>query len=314
MSDDFFADLHKDIETTRPEPKPETFKCASCGGSGRFYSNRTGRDIGECFSCKGSGEHRLSPHDQRKRKASRAKAKVTQANNEAERRMTFDADYPGAREAMRGIEGWARDGFGEFIRSMNDELSGRCKPTPKMLASILRTVAKCDRNAVALVDGWRLDDQPEFRIELVTIAKTKADERQARAEARAEQNKLDAAPIHTLFDKAKARGIKKPGYNLGNIRVTLAPAHGRNAGCLYVKFFGEYAGKIKDGVFMPYSLSTEDRAEVLKELRAMAEDPEGAAMRHGRETGSCSVCGRTLTVKASIEAGIGPVCATKWFG
>jgi hypothetical protein len=37
-----------------------------------------------------------------------------------------------------------------------------------------------------------------------------------------------------------------------------------------------------------------------------------AAVRYGRQTGRCSCCGRELTNKASIDAGIGPICASKW--
>lgn len=35
------------------------------------------------------------------------------------------------------------------------------------------------------------------------------------------------------------------------------------------------------------------------------------AKKYGRETGTCVRCGITLTNPASVEAGIGPICATK---
>jgi hypothetical protein len=37
-----------------------------------------------------------------------------------------------------------------------------------------------------------------------------------------------------------------------------------------------------------------------------------AAQAYGRRTGRCAVCARTLTNPTSIEAGIGPVCATRF--
>jgi hypothetical protein len=37
-----------------------------------------------------------------------------------------------------------------------------------------------------------------------------------------------------------------------------------------------------------------------------------AAKKYGQETGQCLVCGRTLTNPDSIEAGIGPVCASRF--
>lgn len=36
------------------------------------------------------------------------------------------------------------------------------------------------------------------------------------------------------------------------------------------------------------------------------------AKRFGKKTGHCVCCGRLLTVKASVEAGIGPVCQEKY--
>jgi hypothetical protein len=47
-------------------------------------------------------------------------------------------------------------------------------------------------------------------------------------------------------------------------------------------------------------------------LQVIAADPRGEAIRFGQRTGTCSCCGRELTKHASIEAGIGPICAQKW--
>jgi hypothetical protein len=53
--------------------------------------------------------------------------------------------------------------------------------------------------------------------------------------------------------------------------------------------------------------------EALEMLFAATEDEAKAmGMTYCQEVGRCCVCGRTLTVKGSIEAGIGPVCARKW--
>jgi hypothetical protein len=43
-------------------------------------------------------------------------------------------------------------------------------------------------------------------------------------------------------------------------------------------------------------------------LRAIAEDPYGAAARYGQELGVCGRCGRTLTDATSRDLGIGPEC------
>lgn len=47
-------------------------------------------------------------------------------------------------------------------------------------------------------------------------------------------------------------------------------------------------------------------------LALIAEDPKAAAIRYGKEIGRCGICHRRLTVKASREAGIGPICAEKF--
>lgn len=46
-------------------------------------------------------------------------------------------------------------------------------------------------------------------------------------------------------------------------------------------------------------------------LRRIAEDPQAASTRFGRETGRCGRCNTLLTDDASRAAGIGPVCASK---
>jgi len=44
----------------------------------------------------------------------------------------------------------------------------------------------------------------------------------------------------------------------------------------------------------------------------VAADPLAAAIAHGKETGQCSCCGKTLTKQESIDLGIGPICRQKW--
>ncbi len=51
-----------------------------------------------------------------------------------------------------------------------------------------------------------------------------------------------------------------------------------------------------------------EQAEVL----AVASDPHNAAIAYGRRTGNCAICGRELTNHASIDLGIGPICAEKY--
>lgn len=113
------------------------------------------------------------------------------------------------------------------------------------------------------------------------------------------------------FTKAKDSGLKKPALIVGPFKVSVAPEHGRNAGYLYVKHHGEYAGKIAPtGVFSPAYGVAQD---VVDGLAAIGNDPLAEAVKHGKETGQCACCGRQLTDPESVARGIGPICAEKWF-
>jgi hypothetical protein len=76
--------------------------------------------------------------------------------------------------------------------------------------------------------------------------------------------------------------------------------------------FGKWAGwtflKIQVGPkrWAPVDYKGEMFAGVMSAIEA---DPKHFAVMYGRKTGRCSICGRTLTNKKSIKAGIGPVCA-----
>lgn len=131
-----------------------------------------------------------------------------------------------------------------------------------------------------------------------------------RAQREVEAKSVNLQPIIDMFTNARDRGYKRPIYRAEGLKISMAPDLGRNAGALYVKTIdGEYVGKVFEGRFFPTREATEEhKAAVL----TIAENPRDAAVRHGKLTGSCSCCGRKLTNKVSIEAGIGPICAQSW--
>lgn len=49
----------------------------------------------------------------------------------------------------------------------------------------------------------------------------------------------------------------------------------------------------------------------LEAVKVVAGDPKAAALAYALESGNCSRCGRLLTVPASLNAGMGPECASK---
>ena len=119
---------------------------------------------------------------------------------------------------------------------------------------------------------------------------------------------VDLSNIVAIFDKAH-EAIKTPKFRFEDLVISRAPDAGANAGALYVKVGGEYMGKVKEGKFFGIRFTPED---TLSKLKQIAESPLSAAVAYGRRTGACACCGRELTVHASIERGIGPICAERF--
>ena len=136
--------------------------------------------------------------------------------------------------------------------------------------------------------------------------------------ARPRRAKAPTTPVNIVqcramleaFLKAQESGLKRPRLHIGDMVFSLAPSHGKNAGCIYIKMNGVYMGKITpDGDF--YSSQDASEGEI-EEIVATCEKPFEGAVMHGKDTGQCACCGRELTNPESIERGIGPVCAGKW--
>jgi hypothetical protein len=143
---------------------------------------------------------------------------------------------------------------------------------------------------------------------LETARRMIAKREEARAAAAVRRAPVSLKGIETAFAKALEAGKKQPILRMpGGLKLSYAKAASVNAGAIYVKRTGgEYLGKIVQGEFRPvYACTDADKAALLE----AAEDPLAAAVRYGRETSSCSCCGRELTDPVSIERGIGPICA-----
>lgn len=123
--------------------------------------------------------------------------------------------------------------------------------------------------------------------------------------------KVDLSRIREMFEVAVSNGHQKPVYRAEGLKISLAPATGRNAGALYVVVIDDdaYQGKV-DGV--TFKAVREAAASTVDALHRIAANPMEAAVRYGQKTGKCSCCGRKLTNKVSIEMGIGPICAETW--
>jgi hypothetical protein len=129
-----------------------------------------------------------------------------------------------------------------------------------------------------------------------------------KAKAPAAETEITVEAIAKSFATAREHGIATPKLRLGAFLFSRAPDTGKNAGAIYVKTAAghEYLGKVVAGKFVA-SMSCD--APTTAEIVAVAADPSSAAKAYGAKTKKCSCCGRTLTAGASVELGIGPICA-----
>ncbi len=266
------------------EPRQWTEKCRKCGGSGRY--NATSTHGSRCFECDGVGTKtfRTSPEQRSKAKASSQARKAKTAQEIA------DAACAALKAADPVVYEW-------------------------LLANVERNTFATDlwnklRHYGALTGG---------QIDAVKRGIARDAERKVEAEARAAAAPTaDTAGIDRLklaFDtaiknaQAKGRGLKMPRITIGGIVIKPAKATSSNPGALYVTERGEYLGKIQGGRFFGVRECTEAQE---KKVLAFVADPKAAAIAYGIETGVCCICNATLTNKASIEAGIGPICSEKF--
>ncbi|ARK07506.1 hypothetical protein LAV_00131 [Sphingobium phage Lacusarx] len=131
-----------------------------------------------------------------------------------------------------------------------------------------------------------------------------------RAEAKAKSVELakaiDLSKIMEAFETAMANQVKRPLLRLDLFKFAYKP----EKGLIYVRLKGEdedaYMGKIEGGKFFRARECTDEYEQRILDAAA---DPRAAAIAYGKREGACSVCGRGLTNHASIDDGIGPICA-----
>lgn len=284
MSDSFDAFIDSLIDDepivkTNEAPR-QTYPCGQCAGTGRYQGARVHQDKAHCFACRGKGFFYSSYADRMKAKqAARARAK-----NKLEVAIAaFEEQEPVMFADLRST--W-RDAGGDgntFIYSLAQQLFTKGHLSDKQVAA------------------WHRGKQ---RLEEIRA------QRAAEAEARKVAN-VDLTPIRTMFDHAKASGLKRTAYRAEGLVLKAAADTGRNPGALYVTSADsdEYLGKLVGTTFHPVRSAP---ASVGAALQAIAQDPKEAAVRWGRKTGTCSCCGRELTDPNSVALGIGPICAQKW--
>ena len=137
---------------------------------------------------------------------------------------------------------------------------------------------------------------------------------QAESEAADDSSEPQFSRLFSVFQSAKSRGLKRLTMRFSGVIVKPS----KDLGSLWVlsateKVEGDYGLQPKYlGKVTPNRLDFRIPDDIKEVLLEAASDPLTAAIRYGRETGSCSCCGRDLTNPQSIELGIGPICREKY--
>lgn len=257
-------------------------KCDACRGTGQFRSY-SGRIVGDCFACKGAGVRRYKQSAEQRAKARDAAAakRSAAAASAAEQAAAWLDANPVEAE-------WLRQPVTGSFTFHADMLAALVKYghlTEKQEAAVRKAAA----NSAARKAQW-------------------AAEKAAREEGAAV---LTMERIRAAFDAA-SQHLKRPKLRIADVQFSLAPASGRNAGCIYVVRASDdtYLGKItpEDKFVTSRECTDADSATVAR----VAADPAAAATAHGHEYGYCACCSRELTNPESVARGIGPICADKW--
>jgi hypothetical protein len=257
-----------------------TEPCGKCNGSGRFVGY-TGRVLGNCFACKGTGKRtfRTSLEQREKAKVQRDARKAREEQSAAEQAAAWLDANPVEAE-------WLREpvkGDFTFHADMLASLTKYGSFTEKQEAAVRNAAAK----SAARKAQWAAE----------------------RAERDANKADVDISRIDEAFTSAVKAGLKFPKLRLDDFTLSLASVNSRNAGSIYVKQDDLYLGKIADGKF---TRSRDCGADIEARIVAACADPAAAAEAYGKRTGQCSCCGRALTNEESIARAIGPICASKW--
>lgn len=278
------AEFAKAVLAPRNVTSTVTFeeKCDKCRGTGRFVGY-SGRVLGDCFTCKGTGVRKYKTSAEQ-----RAKARDAADARKAKAAATA------AEQANAWLE--ANPVEAEWLRQ---PVTGDFRFHADMLEALIKYGSLTERQEAAVRNA---------------AAKSAARKAQWAAEKAARE---EGAPVLTLakiragFDAARQH-LKRPKLRIADIQFSLAPESGRNAGCIYVVRASDdtYLGKItlEDKFITSRDCTAADSETVAR----VAADPAAAATAHGHEYGYCSCCGRELTNPESVARGIGPICAERW--
>ena len=283
MNVDFNDDLDAIYSTVQKPAESKavfTEPCKKCNGTGR-WSSFVSAFSGQCFLCDGAGVHhfKTSPEARAKSRLNAAKGADRKANKIAEQATAWLEANPVEAQWL------TKNTSFEFAVSMRNALVEYGHFTERQEAAVRSCAAK-----------WAVKQAELAETKKATAAAAPA---------------IDASKVEAALRSAKASGLRYPRLRLARFVFTPAPDTSKNAGAVYVKAGEQYLGKILNGKFLKVRECDGDtEAKVLE----VAADPEQAAVAYGRQYGQCACCGRELSDPESVQRGIGPVCADKYFG
>jgi hypothetical protein len=111
--------------------------------------------------------------------------------------------------------------------------------------------------------------------------------------------------VNKMYDAGAYRAtkfqVRLPGITLSTVNK------GANIGCVYVYENNQYVAKITATGDLIGNVSE----DVMNLLEDANDNLLQLAKIYGHETGTCSICARTLSDPLSIQMGIGPICAKR---
>lgn len=291
FGNDPFADLNSDLDggvnaplsnlATAALPRYASPKtgvsyveaCAQCGGSGLWHGAFSSYGR-RCFACNGTGKisFRTSPEARAK---ARQKAADTKLRVEQDRQSAINAKLQAWIEANADVNEWleANAQRFEFAGSLHDSLRRWGSLTEGQMAAARRCMERAEAR------------------------KAEHAAQQAHPQNNALKALWEVLQRHNRFYAGEMTMSRRPNDQLVWIKHRDAE---------------KVIGKLDNGVLTLWNRPGVDLNAVRAQLQQFEANPLAEAQRLGKLTGRCCSCGRELTDPASIEAGIGPICAAKF--